>query len=220
MRRLGERSESKKQSHPARAAERDEWHATPPPVHSRRPAALGNSRSRSSGQPRARRCVPRKQRHPARAAERVRRRATCGAKEEIEPADANPAHNEAKRSQLEAGKNRVGAMEMRFFSSGRARAVAERSQRDAAGGCDLRRQILPLRYAARLRNCLTLARTFQEPPMSLIPPHGGKLIDRVVKAGQAETLKQEASKLPAIQLSPREPSRQPSPGAAGEGEGV
>ena len=40
--------------------------------------------------------------------------------------------------------------------------------------------------------------------MSLIPPHGGKLIDRIVKGEQAEKLKQEAAKLPAIQLSARE----------------
>ena len=33
--------------------------------------------------------------------------------------------------------------------------------------------------------------------MSLIPPHGGKLIDRIVKGEQAEKLKQEAGKLPA-----------------------
>ncbi|MEO6435350.1 MAG: sulfate adenylyltransferase, partial [Tepidisphaeraceae bacterium] len=40
--------------------------------------------------------------------------------------------------------------------------------------------------------------------MSLIPPHGGKLIDRIVKAEQAEKLKQEAATLPSLQLSPRE----------------
>src|SRR5688572_33284530 len=40
--------------------------------------------------------------------------------------------------------------------------------------------------------------------MSLIPPHGGKLVDRVLTGAALENAKAEAAKLPAIQLSARE----------------
>src|SRR5438034_1087077 len=40
--------------------------------------------------------------------------------------------------------------------------------------------------------------------MSLIPPHGGNLVDRILKPGAADAARREAGKLPAVQLSPRE----------------
>src|SRR5882672_10869563 len=40
--------------------------------------------------------------------------------------------------------------------------------------------------------------------MSLVPPHGGKLVDRIVTGDAAKSLKAEAASLPAITLSPRE----------------
>src|SRR5256885_8423965 len=40
--------------------------------------------------------------------------------------------------------------------------------------------------------------------MSLIAPHGGSLVNRVVDQSKAETLKKEASGLPAVTLSARE----------------
>jgi sulfate adenylyltransferase len=40
--------------------------------------------------------------------------------------------------------------------------------------------------------------------MPLIPPHGGKLIDRVLSSDAAGRAKSEAASLPAVQLSPRE----------------
>src|SRR5688500_10689665 len=40
--------------------------------------------------------------------------------------------------------------------------------------------------------------------MALIPPHGGKLVDRILKPDAAAKAKQEAASLPAGQLSPRE----------------
>src|SRR5438445_418718 len=40
--------------------------------------------------------------------------------------------------------------------------------------------------------------------MPLIRPHGGKLIDRVLKSDAANTGKQQAASLTAVQLSPRE----------------
>src|SRR5437773_4857406 len=40
--------------------------------------------------------------------------------------------------------------------------------------------------------------------MALIAPHGGKLIDRVLKSDAAGAAKAQASSLTAVQLSPRE----------------
>src|SRR5689334_8823520 len=40
--------------------------------------------------------------------------------------------------------------------------------------------------------------------MSLIPPHGGNLVDRLLKSDAAARATAEAPKLPVIQLSPRE----------------
>src|ERR1043165_6659191 len=40
--------------------------------------------------------------------------------------------------------------------------------------------------------------------MSLIAPHGGKLVDRILKGDAAGKAKAEAASLSAIQLSPRE----------------
>src|SRR5688572_9655212 len=43
-----------------------------------------------------------------------------------------------------------------------------------------------------------------EKQMPLIAPHGGKLVDRVLKPDAAARAKSEAVSLPAVQLSPRE----------------
>ncbi len=40
--------------------------------------------------------------------------------------------------------------------------------------------------------------------MSLVAPHGGKLINRIVEPGMAQTVSQEAGSLPSLTLSPRE----------------
>jgi sulfate adenylyltransferase len=40
--------------------------------------------------------------------------------------------------------------------------------------------------------------------MSLIAPHGGNLVDRILKPDAAATAKKDAGKLPVVQLSPRE----------------
>src|SRR5438046_5650243 len=40
--------------------------------------------------------------------------------------------------------------------------------------------------------------------MSLIPPHGGNLVDRILKPDAADAARREAGKLPAVELSARE----------------
>src|SRR5215475_1511011 len=40
--------------------------------------------------------------------------------------------------------------------------------------------------------------------MPLIAPHGGKLVDRVLKSDAANAARSEAAKLPSVQLSARE----------------
>ena len=40
--------------------------------------------------------------------------------------------------------------------------------------------------------------------MSLIAPHGGNLVDRILKSDAAAKAKAEAAKLAGVQLSPRE----------------
>src|SRR6185369_6970569 len=48
------------------------------------------------------------------------------------------------------------------------------------------------------------ARLSENVPMSLIAPHGGTLVDRVLKGPAADKAKQEAASLKSLALSPRE----------------